>query len=228
MEKFLAATSTFIEKATDTRYFLLFASFLIVTDTVLCKTINTPLLQFTYSDVTNKLHLGAVLAYMSFFLFYTSVLIPFIAYILGLILIHLPSWVTSIFPDVNEDKHRYPNYILIDRLRDEAVEENNSVKFNLYIKRENKNNDEAHLYKLSFTFLFTLILSFLINFNNHESMLNTIFNYIFSLGDFMRGIIFIIISVFSIYCMGLGIGGYCLKRYTENYIYIGNKNIKAG
>ncbi|MBE8596769.1 hypothetical protein [Xenorhabdus sp. BG5] len=230
MEKFLAATSTFIEKATDIRYFLLFASFLIVTDTVLCKTINTPLLQFTYSDVTNKLHLGAVLVYMSFFLFYTSVLIPFIAYVIGLILIYLPSWVTNIFPDINEDKRKNPNrysdQISIDILRNEAVAENNSVKFNLYIKRENENNDEYQLYKLSFTFLFTLILSFFINFNNQSSILNTLFNYAFNLGDFMSGIILIITTIFIIYCIGLGIGGYCLKRYTDSYIYIGNKNIK--
>lgn len=73
MEKFLTATSTFIEKSTDTKYFLLFTSFLILTDIALLNTINISILQLTYADITNKLAIGVVLVYMALFLFYVSI-----------------------------------------------------------------------------------------------------------------------------------------------------------
>ncbi|CDH22654.1 hypothetical protein [Xenorhabdus bovienii] len=228
MEKFLTATSTFIEKATDTRYFLLFASFLILTDTVLCKTINTPLLQFTYSDVANKLQLGATLIYMSFFLFYISVFVPLTAYTLGLLLNLLPPKCLSIFHNVNEGKYKKDGYISIYELKNEAISENNSVKLNICIKQENKNNDELRLYQLSFTFLFTSILSFFITFNNQGSILNMAFNFFNYSDDFIQPIILLIMIILIIYCIALGIGGYCLNRYTSRYIYLINKNVRGG
>ncbi|MEQ2027381.1 hypothetical protein ABLB84_16860 [Xenorhabdus szentirmaii] len=227
MEKFLTITSTFIEKATDTRYFLLFANFLIITDTALCKTINTPLLQFTYSDVTNKLQLGATLIYMSFFLFYISVVTPLSSYIVGLLLIHLPSGKFSIFHDVDKDKYKNPDYIPLYKLRYEAITENNSVKFNLYLKEENKNNDELQLYKLSFSFLLTSALSFFITYNYHGSILSIAFNFVKSSDGFLQPLISLIMIALIIHCFLLGIGGYCLNRYTCRYVYISNKNIKA-
>ncbi|MDE9495520.1 hypothetical protein KKJ09_18495 [Xenorhabdus bovienii] len=227
MEKFLTATSTFIEKATDTRYFLLFTSFLILTDTVLCKTINTPLLQFMYSDVANKLQLGATLIYMSFFLFYISVFVPLTAYTLGLLLNLLPPKYPSIFHNVNEGKYKKDGYISIYELKNEAISENNSVKLNICIKQENKNNDELRLYQLSFTFLFTSILSFFITFNNQGSILNMAFDFFNYSDDFIQPIILLIMIILIIYCIALGIGGYCLNRYTNRYVYISNENIKA-
>ncbi|CDM87706.1 hypothetical protein [Xenorhabdus bovienii] len=227
MEKFLTITSTFIEKSTDTRYFLLFANFLIITDTVLCKTINTPLLQFTYSDVTNKLQLGATLIYMSFFLFYISVVTPLSSYIVGFLLTYFSSEKFSIFYDVNKDKHKNLDYIPLYELKDEAITENNSVKFNLYLKEENKNNDELQLYKLSFSFLLTSVLSFFITYNYHESILSIAFNFVKSSDGFLQPFISLIMIALIIHCFFLGVGGYCLNRYTCRYVYISNKNINA-
>ncbi|MBD2785672.1 hypothetical protein ID858_16805 [Xenorhabdus sp. DI] len=223
MEKFLTATSTFIEKATDTRYFLLFANFLIVTDTVLCKTINIPLLQFTYSDVTNKLQLGATLIYMSFFLFYISFFIPLIAYVIRLLLTLVPPNMFSIFDDVNKDKYEKNGYFSICKLRDEAIRENNSAMFNLCVKEENKNNDELRLYQLSFSFLLTSVLSFFITFNDPKSILSITFYLFNNSYGFIHSAISLIMIILTIYCIVLGIGGYCLNRYTNRYVYISNK-----
>ncbi|MDE9445746.1 hypothetical protein KKJ04_09060 [Xenorhabdus bovienii] len=227
MEKFLTATSTFIEKATNTRYFLLFANFLIVTDTVLCKTINTPLLQFTYSDVTNKLQLGATLIYMSFFLFYISIFTPLVASIVGLLLINLPSKVLSVFHNVNEGKYKEDGYISIYELKKEAIIENNSVKFNVCLKEENKNNDELRLYQLSFSFLLTLASSFIITFNDRGSILSIAFDLFKNPNGIIQPVISFIMIISIAFCAYLGIGGYCLNRHTNMYVYISNKNIKA-
>lgn len=222
MEKFLTATSTFIEKSTDAKYFLLFASFLILTDIALLNTINISILQLTYTDITNKLAIGAVLVYMALFLFYVSILMPVISYVLFEFIKFAPLRFFEIFPDVNEGKFSKEGYISIDNLKNEAVLENNSVKLNLYLKQESKNNDELKLYQLAFTCLITGCLSFILAPNGTSTLLGSIFTYALTSENSLNILVSISMLLLMGYCIFLGIGGYCLYRFTDRYVYLMN------
>ncbi|MGV6986624.1 hypothetical protein [Providencia hangzhouensis] len=222
MEKFLTATSIFIEKSTDTKYFLLFTSFLILTDIALLNTINISILQLTYADITNKLAIGVVLVYMALFLFYVSILMPVVSYVLFEFIKFASPRFLKIFPDVNEGKLNKEGYISIDILKNEAVLENNSVKLNLYLKQESKNNDELRLYQLAFTCLITSCLSFMLVPNGTSTLLGSIFTYGLISGNSWNILVSVSMLLLMGYCIFLGIGGYCLYRFTDRYVYLMN------
>ena len=224
MEKFLTATSTFIEKSTDTRYFLLFFTFLLFTDTALCLTTDTPLIKLTYSGVLTKLPLGVILSYMALFLCYISLVIPLIAYILRELLFSLPNNIFSILFGSSAKLYSNQDYISLHKLKQDAADENNSVKFNIYIIEKNKNDTELKLYQMAFSLLITMAISFGLT----HSINNSIFYFTLNneINDTWGNVLSSSIIILFLYCITLGISGYCIGRFNTGFVFLQKKSLK--
>ncbi len=224
MEKFITATSTFIEKSTDTRYFLLFFTFLLFTDTTLCLATDVPLIKLTYNDVLTKIPLGAALSYMALFLCYISLAIPLFSYILMNIIILLPDSIYSTLFTSNEKPYNDPNYISLYKLKQNAANENNSVKFNIYIFEKNKIDKELKLYQMAFTLLVTMLISYALTYDIKNSIFNFSFNKSNVANEIWSSLLSSSIVLLFLYCMVLGISGYCLGRFSHGFIFL-QKNL---
>lgn len=144
-------------KAKEFRYLILLLVFLGFLDLTLYQFENAGVLSLSFSYVKENLSVGKTLVFMSLLSMYLAFFIPLLKYTLIWSTVFIPSWAHSLI-DRREVNRSYKDYVYSWDLRQDAIKENNGIKYAFHKERENslEKENEVEFYSLS---LLTLIIA---------------------------------------------------------------------
>ncbi len=229
-DKTISTVNGFLSKVDNFKYFVLVGTFTMMLDTAFIYAKGVSLLDVNWNYINTSTTIGDVLVFLCLFSLFITFVSSTLIYIIRTIYFSLPSGVWVFFNPSTDRNHPYKNdYISVDRLRSNAIKNNNNVAYMAANEKCLETSSTEQLERYSFSFLIASFINWIIGNNDIESIIMPFFIFseksdLFSF-DTTKAILTTILYI-SVSYLGVVRGcGIVKNSIYEDRIYIENHNM---
>lgn len=174
MDKIVTSVNNLIETANNFSYFVFLSTFVIFLDSVLIHSSGISIYELKWNYIESKFSIGSILVFLSMFSLFMAVIVSTCQIILFQFVLSLPRWlrVHHTFQEKND-----PDYLSLERLRIYAIKNDNSIANSIMKEKKAEIRARFDLEKQCFGFMLASLLSYIVGFYEHNSIVFQLFMF---------------------------------------------------
>lgn len=233
MSNVVHATNSILDRASDFKYFVLLATFLLFLDStlILYGADGSSLQSVTFKALKDEFMVGSILLFICLFCLFLSFISKTLQYIVTMLLFLIPNKVW-LFLSLKERTEKFDNinFVRPTILLNFAIKNNNKVAYEEYLSWKRRQDDRSFS-DYSFSFLIVSAWNGYAWLTRDEGILSNLLSLdtdfsIFTVDIYV--LTFTIILYFALFFFGIFVGCGIIENNEENKISLPNHNIDFG
>ena len=172
--------------------------------------LDSSLHQFSLSNLKESIGTGSLVIFLVIFSLYLSFIVPLVKYSIFWSIRLIPHKVSHFFwPNEAYDLEEQKHYLKISELKVYAINKDNRVAYNVYLKALKRNEEQDSLCYFSLYLLVSFGINIVFSHDIESSISTSLFSLFYSEVDLLSIAVSIILPLLFVFCFYLGVIIYC-------------------